>query len=102
MLAAHLPEMLKTILPGKMLFVAHRDELLTQAINKICTWNPYLKVGLEKAESHAAPDCNIIVACNASIGRKGSERMNHFWDDISVIGNQRSTPRFSRQLPANV
>jgi ATP-dependent helicase IRC3 len=84
-IAAHLPKTLKTLLPGKMLFVAHREELLTQAINKICIWNPHLKVGLEKADNHAAPDCDVIVACNASIGRKGSDRMSHFWDDISVI-----------------
>lgn len=84
-LAAQLPSVLKEVLPGKMLFVAHRNELLTQAIDKIRLWNPELKVGLEKAESHAAPDSDVIVACNASIGRQGSTRMDHFWDDISVI-----------------
>ena len=84
-IAASLPEKLKGLAPGKLLFIAHRNELLTQAVDKIRSWNPMLKVGLEKAESHADPDCDVIVACNASIGRKGSTRMEHFWDDISVI-----------------
>jgi superfamily II DNA or RNA helicase len=84
-IAAQLPTVLKAIAPGKLLFVAHRNELLTQAIDKIKIWNPSLKVGLEKAEKHADPDCDVIVACNASIGRAGSKRMDHFWDDISVI-----------------
>lgn len=70
---------------GKMLVIAHRSELLDQAVDKIQHWNPTLKVGLEKAEHHAAPDCQVIVACNASVGRAGSKRLEHFWDDIGTI-----------------
>ena len=84
-IAANLPTALKSIQPGKLLFIAHRNELLTQAVDKISSWNPALKVGLEKAESHADPDCDVIVACNASIGRAGSTRMDNFWDDIGTI-----------------
>lgn len=84
-IAANLPTALKELQPGKLLFIAHRNELLTQAVDKISSWNPSLKVGLEKAESHADPDCDVIVACNASIGRAGSTRMDHFWDDIGTI-----------------
>ena len=84
-IAANLPERLKELQPGKLLFIAHRNELLTQAVDKISSWNPTLKVGLEKAESHADSDCDVIVACNASIGRVGSTRMDHFWDDIGTI-----------------
>jgi len=85
-IAAQLPTVLKAAgFHGKMVFIAHRNELLTQAIDKIGKWNPTLKIGLEKAESHADPDCDIIVACNASIGRKGSTRMAGFWQDVSVI-----------------
>ena len=84
-IAANLPTKLKDLAPGKLLFVAHRNELLTQAVDKISSWNPSLKVGLEKAESHADPDCDVIVACNASIGRAGSTRMDHFWEDIGII-----------------
>jgi superfamily II DNA or RNA helicase len=70
---------------GKMLVLAHRNELLTQAVDKIRLWNPTLKVGLEKAEFHADPDCNVVVACNASVGRKGSTRLDSFWNDIGII-----------------
>ena len=84
-IAASLPETLKDILPGKLLFITHTDELCAQTVDKMRTWNPSLKVGLEKADSHADIDCDIIVSCNASIGRKGSTRMAPFWDDISVI-----------------
>lgn len=85
LIAAHLPELFKTVLPGKMLFVAHRNELLTQTIDKLHTWAPSLKVGLEKAEKHADPDSDVIVASIASVGRSGSTRLDHFWDDISII-----------------
>ena len=84
-IAAQLPTVLKDIAPGKLLFIAHRNELLTQAKDKIQAWNPTLKIGLEKAESHADPNDDVIIACNASIGRTGSTRMEHFWDGISVI-----------------
>jgi len=84
-IAAQLPTVLKDLAPGKLLFIAHRNELLTQAKDKIQAWNPTLKIGLEKAESHADPNDDVIIACNASIGRTGSTRMAHFWDDISVI-----------------
>ena len=69
----------------KMLVIAHRSELLDQAVDKIRLWNPELKVGLEKAEHHADPDCQVIVACNASVGRSGSARLDPHWDDIGTI-----------------
>jgi ATP-dependent helicase IRC3 len=84
-IAAQLPTVMKGVAPGKLLFIAHRNELLTQAVDKLQLWNPTLKVGLEKAENHADVDCDIIVASSASIGRANSTRMDHFWNDISVI-----------------
>ena len=84
-IAASLPGALKELLPGKLLFIAHTGELLSQAVDKIQKWNPALKVGLEKAEHKADPDCDVVVACNASVGRAGTNRLEHFWDDISVI-----------------
>ena len=70
---------------GKLLVIAHRDELLSQAIDKIQRWNPTLRVGLEKAEHHADANSDVIVACSASVGRAGSKRLEHFWDDIGTI-----------------
>ena len=70
---------------GKLLVIAHRDELLSQAIDKIQHWNPTLRVGLEKAEHHADVNSDVIVACSASVGRAGSKRLEHFWDDVGTI-----------------
>jgi ATP-dependent helicase IRC3 len=84
-IAASLPEALHGVCPGKLLFIAHTDELCAQAVAKMRQWNPTLRVGLEKAGSYADPESDIIVSCNASIGRVGSTRMEHFWDSISVI-----------------
>jgi len=41
---AHLPEFMKDILPLRTLVLAHRSELLDQAIEKIRTANPNLSV----------------------------------------------------------
>jgi superfamily II DNA or RNA helicase len=85
-IAASLPDALKGVVPnGKLLFIAHTDVLCAQAVDKMRTWNPTLHVGLEKAGSYADPNDDIIVSCNASIGRSGSTRMDKFWDSISVI-----------------
>src|ERR1019366_6288514 len=85
-IAAHLPEVFKAVLPGRLLFIAHREEILLQTIEKFHDCAPHLKVGLEKAEHHAPLDSDVIVACNASIGREGSTRMERFnWDTISII-----------------
>ena len=70
---------------GKLLVIAHRDELISQAVDKIQHWNPTLKIGLEKAEQHADANSDVIVACNASVGRAGSKRLEHFWEDIGTI-----------------
>jgi superfamily II DNA or RNA helicase len=70
---------------GKLLVIAHRDELLSQAVDKIQRWNPTLRVGLEKAEHHADANSDVIVACNASVGRAGSKRLDSFWDSIGTI-----------------
>jgi ATP-dependent helicase IRC3 len=86
LLAANLPSYLRGIVPGnKMLFIAHTEELLGQAMDKIQTWNPTLKVSLEKAEHHADSKADVIIACNASVGRKGSTRLDSFWQDIGII-----------------
>ena len=66
------------LLPGKMLVFAHRDELVTQLIETLKEWNPYLKVGKEMANEYADVDCDIVVSCNASIGRDGAARLSKF------------------------
>ena len=47
--------------PGRVLILAHREELLQQAIDKIQKATG-IKAELERAESSASPDCRVVVA----------------------------------------
>ena len=62
----------------KALIVAHREELLTQAKEKIEWVNPKLKVDIEMADQRAESSSQVIVASVASIGRSGSKRLEKF------------------------
>lgn len=76
---AQLPSQLKSILPGKMLVLAHREELIDQAIDKMRKANPGLRIDKEMAEHHADPDAaDVVVASVATLGRKGSKRLEKF------------------------
>jgi len=66
------------LLPGKMLVFAHRDELVKQLIETLREWNPDWKIGKEMANEYADVDCDIVVSCNASIGRDGAARLGRF------------------------
>jgi superfamily II DNA or RNA helicase len=58
---ATLPDLLE-LRPGDVtLVVAHRDELITQLVEKMRAQNPDAIVGVEKADASAADDCSIIV-----------------------------------------
>lgn len=59
----------------RMLVLAHREELLTQAAAKLRSASPDLTVGIEQGEHHAAPDANVVLASVATLGRSGSSRL---------------------------
>ncbi|MGI8962116.1 MAG: DEAD/DEAH box helicase [Bryobacteraceae bacterium] len=62
---------------GRMLVIVHREELASQAADKLRRWNPSRSIGLEMANSR----CNgeqLVVASVQSIGRKGSSRLQQF------------------------
>ena len=83
---SHLWDKMYHLLPGKMLIIVHREELVRQNAESIQYWNPNLKVGIEMAENYATIDSDVIVSCNASIGREGAKRMLRFgWDNIDKI-----------------
>jgi ATP-dependent helicase IRC3 len=83
---SNLPERLETRLPGQMWVIAHREELIDQAVTKIRQWNPSLIVDKEMAEHYANPAADVIVSCIASIGRKGTARANRFdWEDVTKV-----------------
>ena len=53
---------LPRVLPGKMLVMAHREEFLDQAAEKIEWANPELKVDVEQPHRHASPMSEVVVA----------------------------------------
>ena len=62
----------------RMLIVAHREELLNQARDKLLEVNPDLWVEVEQADRKASPMCDVVVASVATIGRQGSKRLQKF------------------------
>lgn len=77
-------ERLKASLPGQQLILAHRDELIDQAIEKVRAINPTLRVDKEKAEHKADPSlADVIVASVATLGRKQAKRLqNYNWENF--------------------
>ena len=56
------------------LVLAHRDELIRQAADRIGALLPGVNVQVEQAEEVAGPDAAIVVASIQTLGRKGSDR----------------------------
>jgi ATP-dependent helicase IRC3 len=61
----------------RALILAHREELLTQAKDKLLRINPALNVEIEMANQRAMHG-DVIVASVATIGRSGSARIQKF------------------------
>lgn len=62
----------------KALILAHREELLTQAKDKLFSIDKKLKVDIEKATDWAEDGADVIVASVPTIGREQSERIKRF------------------------
>jgi ATP-dependent helicase IRC3 len=60
---------------GRALVLAHREELIDQARDKILAWNPGYKVEVEMAERIASNSCDIVVGSVQTLGRAGSLRL---------------------------
>jgi len=83
---SNLPSVLDKKLPGQMWVIAHREELIDQAVAKIREWNPSLLVDKEMAEHYANPMADVIVSSVASIGRKGTKRADRFdWSEVTKV-----------------
>lgn len=72
---ATLPELLELRQTDVTLVIAHRDELIEQLAEKMRAQNPDATVGIEKAEEHAAEDCNIVIA---TVQTLTGARLNRF------------------------
>ena len=71
----HLPEHKQDSLP--MLILAHREELLVQAKEKLEWSNPDLTVEIEQAENYASHS-DVVIASVPTLGRDGSDRISRF------------------------
>lgn len=74
---AQLPEYVKRV-GKKTLVLAHREELLEQAKEKIELIAPELSVAIEQGGQVAEPENDVIIASVPTIGRAGSERIKKF------------------------
>jgi superfamily II DNA or RNA helicase len=74
-------EMRKRHPDKKTAFFVDRKELAWQAQKAFQRDDPTLKVGVEMAENHANPKCDIVIFSIATIGRKGSFRIGKWKTD---------------------
>lgn len=82
---AHLPSYIKQG-KKKTLVLAHREELLSQAEEKIRAVDNTLNISIEQGARHADPDSDVIIASVATLGRSASDRIERFKpDDIGLI-----------------
>lgn len=63
---------------GKMLVLAHTEELVDQAVKSIHAWNPSLNVGKEMAEHKCSPFAHVVVGSVPTLGRAESSRIYKF------------------------
>lgn len=73
---SHLPLVRPHSIP--MLVLAHREELLNQAAEKIRTSNPDLVVEIEQGQKNYAGHVDVVVASVATLGRTNSARLRRF------------------------
>ncbi|MBI4482187.1 MAG: DEAD/DEAH box helicase [Acidobacteria bacterium] len=73
MIFAELPAYFR--MKNRMLVLAHREELIDQAAEKIARANPALSVGIEKAGTSAPPDARVVIASVQTLGRRASSRL---------------------------
>lgn len=61
--------------PFSMLVMAHREELLDQAADKIAGQNPGLHVSIEQGERYASPLSDVVVASVQTLAARGCARL---------------------------
>lgn len=68
-----------------VLIVAHREELLQQAADRIRQIAPELSVGIERANEKAPPGSAVVIASVQTIGRPGSNRLAWLRESDAVL-----------------
>jgi superfamily II DNA or RNA helicase len=64
-----------------MLVVAHREELLHQAVAQILRMNPTLAVDIEQADKHASDEADVVIASVQTLSARGGRRLARFDPD---------------------
>ncbi len=62
---------------GRVLVIAHRENLVIQAHKQCAKWNPGAAIGFEMGDLYAG-DARFVIASIQTIGRKGSPRLLQF------------------------
>ncbi len=89
---AQLPKVFENHLPGKMLVLAHREELIDQAILKIQAENPDKRIDKEKAKHVAHPnEADIVVASVASMSGRLEKYNWELYDKFVIDEAHHST-----------
>ena len=73
---ANLPKTLD--IKNRMMVVVHREELATQAADKMWKWNPTLSVGVEMGQDRCTSNNDVVIAGAPTIGRANSTRIQQF------------------------
>lgn len=97
---SHLPQFKQNSLP--MLVLAHREELLYQAKEKISWSNPHISIEIEQGQNHAGYS-DVVVASVPTLGRAESERILKYPKDYfnSIIideAHHAAAPSYRRIL----
>lgn len=61
--------------------LAHREELLCQAREKVMRANPHLRVEIEQGTQRASDDCDVVVASVPTLGRHDPKRLERLGPD---------------------
>jgi superfamily II DNA or RNA helicase len=73
---AHFPRFFQ--MKKRLLVLAHREELLSQAREKFLEVDSELKVGIEQSGSRAPADAKVVLASVPTLGRAGGARLRQF------------------------
>jgi superfamily II DNA or RNA helicase len=71
---AHFPKELR--MKKRLLVLAHREELLQQAADKFRMVDGALKIGIERAESYAPEDSQVVIASVPTLARADGVRLS--------------------------
>jgi len=80
---AHFPRVLK--MKKRLLVLAHREELLLQALENFRSIDPELKAEIEQASTHAAADAKVVIASVPTLARSGARLSRFQPEEFSIV-----------------